>query len=80
MIDIFQIFEDMENEERETLLKIQKAKEENASKAEYSPEPELSPPASAEKNLTENSQSSTNISQTETGEKNELQPESVETD
>ena len=80
MVDIFQLFEDMENEALAESLKLQKAKqtEENQT-AEYSEEPEVIPQVSSDSNLTKDSQGSLNTSQ-ESGEANELQQESVQTD
>ena len=80
MVDIFKIFEDLENEALESKIKLSQTTEDNKS-AEYSEEPETISQVSSEDSLTKDSQGSLNTSQTEVGEiKNELQQESVSTD
>ena len=83
MVDIFQIFDDLCNEEAEALAKAQQAKE-NPKEAQYSPEPTTiekveETPLSSDSALTNVSQSSLNPSQGEVN-NNELQPQSVQTD
>lgn len=81
MVDIFKIFEDLENEALESKIKLSQTTEDNKSSATYSEEPETISQVSSEDSLTKDSQGSLNTSQTEVGEiKNELQQESVQTD
>lgn len=83
MVDIFKIFEDLENEALESKIKLSQTTEDNKS-AEYSEEPETISQVSSEDSLTKDSQGSLDNSQTNTTSKevinNELQQESVETD
>lgn len=84
MVDIFKIFEDLENEALESKIKLSQTTEENKS-AEYSEEPETISQVSSEDSLTKDSQGSSDNSQTNTTStkeviKNELQQESVQTD
>lgn len=81
MVDIFELFETLEKEEYEAMVRAQQAKETTDNKsAEYSPEPEeVKPQASPESALTNNSQTLTKNPQSEVI-NNELQPESVQTD
>ena len=83
MVDIFKIFEDLENEALESKVKLSQTTEDNKS-AEYSEEPETISQVSSEDSLTKDSQGSLENSQTNTTSKevitNELQQESVPTD
>ena len=83
MVDIFKIFEDLENEALESKIKLSQTTEDNKS-AEYSEEPETISQVSSEDSLIKDSQGSSQSSQTNTTSKevitNELQQESVSTD
>ena len=85
MVDIFKIFEDLENEALESKIKLSQTTEDNNKSAEYSEEPETISQVSSEDSLTKDSQGSLENSQTNTTSKkevitNELQQESVPTD